>query len=277
MVSWFSRKRLVVIKTGGINLKTEYRGVVFFDLDGTLLNENSVVSPTVGQAIKQLRQNGYLPVINTGRSPLEIVAAREATGIDTFVSLNGSYIEHRQQSVYQGKIETDIVQRVVTLADKLGDQVAFYTTDQIKASAYSQDLADAYNLIHTPIPAVVPDFYLHHDILMLLLLTRDNDHFYHEQLPELTYYRNSPFSIDTVRQGNSKMHGIKTLMVNLNLLGLPTYAFGDGPNDLPMLSYVDHPVVMANGIPEAKAEAEFITKSNREDGIVTGLQHFALI
>lgn len=258
-------------------MNNEYRGVVFFDLDGTLLNENSVVSPAVGQAIKALRKNGYLPVINTRRSPLEIVAAREATGIDTFVSLNGCYIEHRLQSVYQGKIETEIIQRVVALATKLGDQVAFYTTDQIKATAHSERLASAYNLIHTPIPAVVPDFYLHHDILMLLLLTADHDQDYHQQLPELTYYRNSPFSIDTVRRGNSKMHGIKTLMNNLNLNGLPTYAFGDGPNDIPMLSYVDHAVVMANGIPEAKAQAEFITQSNREDGIVAGLRHYELI
>ncbi|WP_261807173.1 Cof-type HAD-IIB family hydrolase [Lapidilactobacillus luobeiensis] len=258
-------------------MRSEYRGVVFFDLDGTLLNENSVVSPDVGVAIHQLRHNGYLPVINTGRSPLEIEAACAATGIDTFISLNGSYLAHRQQPVYQGIIETALIQRMVELATELNDSLSFYSKDAIHAIKDDANLRASYDSIHTPIPTIVPDFYLDHEILMLLVLTTKNDQIYAERFPEFTYYRNGPYSIDTVRKGNSKMKGIKEMIARLDLVGLPTYGFGDGPNDLTMLNYVDHPVVMANGITAAKEAAEFVTSSNREDGIIKGLQHFALI
>lgn len=258
-------------------LHTNYRGVVFFDLDGTLLNATSKVDPDVGAAIHQLRANNYLPVINTGRSPLEIVDAREVTGIDTFISLNGSYLEHDHQPLFQGKLDRDLVREVVELSNELGDAVSFYTTDQIKASKDDENINAAYRLIHTPIPEAQPDFYLDHEILMLLLLTRTNDKYYHERFPQLTYYRNSPYSIDTVKNGISKMNGIKELVKQLQLEGLPTYGFGDGPNDLSMLNYVDHPVAMGNGLDEVKKVAEFISSSNVDGGIVKGLQHFELI
>ncbi|MFC6315548.1 Cof-type HAD-IIB family hydrolase [Lapidilactobacillus achengensis] len=258
-------------------MATEYRGVVFFDLDGTLLNEHSQISPEVGTAIHQLRKNGYLPVINTGRSPLEIVDTCQATGIDTFVSLNGSYLEHRQRPVYQGVIETELIRGMVDLATELNDSLSFYSKDAIHAIKDDANLQASYHSIHTPVPTIEPAYYLTHEILMLLVLTTKNDQIYQERFPEFTYYRNGAYSIDTVRQGNSKMNGIIELIDRLHLTDLPTYGFGDGPNDLTMLNYVDHAVAMANGIPAAKEAAEFVTNSNRDGGIIKGLQHFDLI
>lgn len=258
-------------------MQSEYLGVVFFDLDGTLLNEKSQVSPDVGLAIRQLRQNGYLPVISTGRSPLEIVAAQAATGIDTFISLNGCYLEHRHKAVYRGAISRQTVHDVVQTVTELGDAVSFYTTDQIMTTRVTPLVKAAYESIHTPIPKPDPTFYQHHEILMLLLLTQENDEIYAKRFPNLTYYRNGPYSIDTIQRGNSKMNGITKMIERLQLQGLPTYGFGDGPNDLTMLHYVDHPVAMGNGIDKVKAAAEFVTGSNREDGIIRGLKHYNLI
>lgn len=258
-------------------MQTQYLGVAFFDLDNTLLDDHSQITPEVATAIHQLRDNQYLPVINTGRAPREIKDIRNQTGIDTFISLNGSYIEHDQQSLYEGRIPTDLIAHLVELADQLGDAVSFYTTSEIKTTKVDQNSMAAYHLIHTEIPQADPKFYQHQDILMLLLLNRHHDQQYLEQFPQLTYYRNSPYSIDTVLKGNSKMNGIKELLKRLDLESVPTYGFGDGPNDISMLAFVDHPVVMGNGIPEAKAVAEFITTANTDHGIVNGLKHFNLI
>ena len=75
----------------------------------------------------------------------------------------------------------------------------------------------------------------------------------------------------------SKATGIKTLIEKANLKGIPTYAFGDGNNDIPMLDYVDHPIVMGNGLDNVKEHAEFVTTDNTNHGIVKGLKHFNLI
>ena len=46
-----------------------------------------------------------------------------------------------------------------------------------------------------------------------------------------------------------------------------TIAFGDGHNDIEMLSYVEYGVAMANSHPELIKNAKYITKSVKEHGI----------
>ncbi|KRL14304.1 Cof-type HAD-IIB family hydrolase [Schleiferilactobacillus perolens] len=257
---------------------TQYSGVVFFDLDGTLLNGHSVVDDSTANAVHELKDNGYLPIIATGRSPLEIKDARRATGINTFITLNGGYIEYEGKAIYRGVIPHDIVDQTVAIGDALGEAVSFYTADAIRTTRDTTAMRTAYTDIKTTIPAVDPDYYQGRDILMLLILTEKNDGRYEFPLKdELDFYRNGPHSIDTVLKTVSKRKGIERLLALLKLTDIPTYAFGDGPNDLPMLEYVDHPVAMGNGITAAKDRAEFITSTNTADGIRNGLRHFNLI
>ncbi|KRM22436.1 Cof-type HAD-IIB family hydrolase [Latilactobacillus graminis] len=255
-----------------------YKGLVFFDLDGTLYNAHSEVDAAVAIALRQLRANNYLPIIATGRSPLEIQDALATTGIDSFICLNGSYIQFEGQSVYQGTIPTPVIEATVATAKAAGEAVAFYNDQAIRITAITQAGKDAYNYVNSDLPPVDPDYYLNHPVYMMLILTNNNDQAYTEpQGTNLTFYRNTPYSIDTVEKDCSKQTGIKTLIKSQNLSGIPTYAFGDGTNDLPMLDYVDYPTVMGNGIPEAKAKAKYITSKNTEGGIIKGLRHWGLI
>lgn len=52
-------------------------------------------------------------------------------------------------------------------------------------------------------------------------------------------------------------------------------AFGDGYNDLSMLRLAGIGVAMANAAPEVRAEADFVTLSNDEDGIAHYLENQA--
>ncbi|MCZ3011402.1 HAD hydrolase family protein, partial [Acinetobacter baumannii] len=61
------------------------------------------------------------------------------------------------------------------------------------------------------------------------------------------------------------------------LESVPTYAFGDGPNDLEMFQVADYSVAMGNGIAALKERASFISASNIDGGIVKGLDYFNLI
>lgn len=255
-----------------------YKGLVFFDLDGTLYNEHSEVDAAVAIALRQLRANNYLPIIATGRSPLEIQDALAKTGIDSFICLNGSFIQYEGQPVYKGTIPTPVIEKTVAIANAADEAIAFYNEEAIRITAVTQPGKDAYKFVNAPVPEVDPDYYLNHSVYMMLILTNDNDKAYTETLStDLTFYRNTPNSIDTVEKDCSKQTGIKELIRSQNLTGIPTYAFGDGTNDLPMLDFVDYPTVMGNGIPEAKAKAKYITSKNTEGGIIEGLRHWGLI
>jgi len=97
-------------------LQKNYQGTVFFDLDGTLLNNHSQVDDSVAAAIHELKENNYLPVISTGRSPIEIDAATSTTGIDTYITLNGAFVQSQDKIIYQNDIEPELLGKVIEQA-----------------------------------------------------------------------------------------------------------------------------------------------------------------
>ncbi len=63
----------------------------------------------------------------------------------------------------------------------------------------------------------------------------------------------------------------------MNISGVPTYAFGDGVNDISMFEVVDHPIAMGNATEKLRPYAEYITDDNKSGGIVNGLKKYNLI
>jgi len=53
-------------------------------------------------------------------------------------------------------------------------------------------------------------------------------------------------------------------------------AFGDMPNDLPMLAWAGHSVAVANAHPEVLALVDEVTASNDDDGVALVLERLYL-
>ena len=56
-----------------------------------------------------------------------------------------------------------------------------------------------------------------------------------------------------------------------------TIAFGDGPNDLDMLSFAGIGVAMGNARDTVKANADFITRDVEQDGIAYALKELGIL
>ena len=56
-----------------------------------------------------------------------------------------------------------------------------------------------------------------------------------------------------------------------------SYAFGDGKNDIEMLSTVGCGIAMGNASDEVKSYAHQVTDSVLEDGVATGIEKYILI
>ncbi|SEL30087.1 hypothetical protein SAMN04488700_0250 [Carnobacterium iners] len=255
------------------------KSFVFFDLDGTLLNRESKIEPEVVKAFEQMQANGHIPFIATGRSPLEIQFILESTTIDSFIALNGQYIVYQGKEVYRSSISTDTLVRLKQATQERDFALSFYTANKIRATRQTTALKEAYAFIHAPISLIDHSLHLTEEILMALILSTNTieDVYFREQFPELSFYRNTPYSIDTIPKGNSKATGIKELMKKTDLEHLTTYAFGDGSNDVEMLEHVDFSIVMANGLPALKEQASYVTSENTKGGIIEGLSYFDLI
>ncbi|MGM0124662.1 HAD superfamily hydrolase [Enterococcus sp. AZ194] len=256
---------------------SNYRAVAFFDLDGTLLDAHSKITPEVANAMSALKKNKVLPVIATGRTEIEIIGIKEQAGITSNIVMNGAFIRVDGEPVYSSYFTEEECQRMYELTEKQGDLLSYYNEEHIWCTGHNQTLVDSYNFIHSEVPPIHPLGFKEHPVKMLLVLCQSGDEVYHEAFPELTFYRNGPYSIDTVKKGISKGSGVAKLLEVMNLEGVPTYGFGDGPNDFALLEACDHKIAMGNAITELKEIASFVSKKNTEGGIVHALKHFDLI
>lgn len=258
-------------------MQKNYRGTVFFDLDGTLLNAQSQVDDSVAIAVRQVEENNYLPVICTGRSPIEISAVTSTTGIDTYITLNGAFVQSQDKIIYQNNIKPATIKAVMDLAHQSKDRLFMHTPSKNILSGETPYVEEFFHKLSLEIPEIDPDAYKKKDIPMFVVITAGDGKEYAAKFPELQFYNTGYYSIDTVVKGVSKMDGIKHLLKALDLEDKPTYAFGDGTNDLPMIKFADYSVAMGNGIDSIKDAATYITTENVNGGIVNGLKHFDLI
>lgn len=251
--------------------------LVFFDLDGTLLNERSEITPEVKAALTQLRENGHIPFIATGRPPVEIKKFMAETEIDSLIAMNGQYGQINGQQIFSHTIPDDLILKLYHTAHSQGHELAYLNTLARWISAETPAAINAFRFVNEAPPAVDPLIFQNEPINMLLVLGEGGDDYYPTQFPELAFYRNTPYSMDVVPKGQDKGTGVKELIQRLKLTGIPTLAFGDGPNDLALFDAVDTKIAMGNAREELKAKADFITTDHSSDGIVRGLRHYQLI
>ncbi|MGM9902650.1 HAD superfamily hydrolase [Enterococcus sp. 10A9_DIV0425] len=255
----------------------DYQAITFFDLDGTLLDAKSTITPEVAEAMQKLKENNILPVIATGRTEAEIKTIMQNAGITSAVTMNGSFISVEGQEVYSVHFSTEECKKMHDHVQRQGHQLSYYNRENIWCTDHSQTMIKAYDYIHSDVPPINPYAFQDHPINMLLILSESGDEYYHENFPEFTFYRNGPYSIDTVKKGISKGAGVQRLKENLQLEHVPTFGFGDGPNDFALLEACDHKIAMGNAYDGLKDIATFITKNNTDHGIVHALKHFDLI
>ena len=75
--------------------------IVFFDVDGTLINyEDGCVEESTKQAIQLLQDKGIHLVAATGR-PLSMCSELKELGIETFITANGAYVKHKDLVIHK--------------------------------------------------------------------------------------------------------------------------------------------------------------------------------
>jgi len=253
------------------------QAVVFFDLDGTLMQDDKTVAPSSVAAIHQLKANHVLPVIATGRNVFEVADIMRQTGIDSIVSANGSYVQYEGHFLTAHELDKGLLEDITHYANQHQDALAYYNDAGFALS--HRDALTVANYRSLGQKAIVrPDFFLREHIHFLLTFDPSSAAKYQWRYHGyLRFVRNNPRALDTMAWGVSKATGIREILVKAGLTNVPTYAFGDAANDLEMFKLVDKPIAMGNGLANVKSLAAYITTDNMHDGIKNGLAHFDLI
>ena len=92
---------------------------------------------------------------------------------------------------------------------------------------------------------------------------------------DITYSTNNGL-VEIVPLGISKATGVEEVARPLGITAEDVVAFGDMPNDVPMLRWAGLGVAMGNAHPEAVAAADEVTAPNTDDGLARVLERWWL-
>ena len=98
-----------------------------------------------------------------------------------------------------------------------------------------------------------------------------------QEMPNCESTRWNPLFTDVVPKGSSKRVGIDKMLEHFQIALDECMAFGDGGNDIQMLSHVGIGVAMGNATAQVKEIAEHVTDDIYHDGIFNALSYYNLI
>ncbi|MWJ32672.1 MULTISPECIES: Cof-type HAD-IIB family hydrolase [Saccharibacillus] len=256
------------------------RSIIFFDLDGTLLNDDKQINDSTREAITALKEQGHIVAIATGRAPFFFDHIREELNIDTYVSYNGSYVVLEGQVLFTNPLNEPSLQTLTDLALKNEHAIVYMDHEDMRANVPdSERVLESMGTLNVGMmPTHDPLYYKGRFIYQSLLFCAEGEEkAYEEQLEAFDFVRWHPFSVDVLPAGGSKFKGIGKITEKLGIPLERQYAFGDALNDLQMLRGIPNSVAMGSGLQEAKDAAKWVTTSNNEDGIAHGLKLAGLL
>ena len=274
---------------------------VFLDIDGTLLTDKRSVSQSTIQVINTLKKKGIIVGLATGRGPRFVLQYMASLSLDLAIVYNGQYIISREQTLFDNPLSPDAIEGLVNYAQKNKLDLSFGTAAGVSGSGIMN--AGSGQLGYR-ISRMVPDALVDAIIFifnrlvrwvrpqkknewsslfqqpiyqMMMIVSEAETKKLAAEFPQLSITRSSPYSVDIISQGMSKLKGIEKAGDHYGFTTDQVMAFGDSTNDVEMLAGVSYSVAMGNGSKKVKEVASYVTASNNEDGIYQAALHFGLM
>lgn len=256
------------------------RKLIFFDIDGTLLDHEKELPASTKEAIFQLKEKGHEIAIATGRAPFMYTDLREELGIHTFVSYNGQYVVFNGEELYTNPLNKAPLLKLTETALSNNHPIVYMDHEDMKANVPEHPYINEgiATLKINQFPDHDPYYYKGRDLYQSLLFCPEGEEKqYESEFTDFDFVRWHPLSVDVLPKGGSKAKGIEKLVAKLGFSEEDVYAFGDGLNDMEMLNTVHHSVAMGNAVDKVKSVARYVTKSVDDDGIYHGLKMVGLL
>jgi Cof subfamily protein (haloacid dehalogenase superfamily) len=260
------------------------------DVDGTLIGDDERITPRTRDAVRAAVAGGVQFVLATGRPPRWIPPVVEELGFAPMaVCANGAVI-------YDPATDRVLSAKTLSVAT-LGELVEIATRAIPGAGLAVERIGRSAHDTATPQFVSSPGYehaWLNpdntevsmEDLLSapaVKLLVRKPGARSAEMAAELakhvgsqgdiTYSTNNGL-IEIVPRGVDKATGIAELVGPWGITDEDIVAFGDMPNDVPMLARAGHGVAMGNAHPDAIAAADEVTASNTDDGVARVLERW---
>lgn len=259
--------------------------LIFFDIDGTIIDSAGYIPLSAIQAIHTARARGCQCVINTGRPYSHVDPAVKAIGFDGYVCACGQHIVLNENVVLHTGFEEEAGRKIISEARQCRMDVVYEAEHGIWFDLTHEemlpiitDMRVQFSRRGFDVEQSVDDPGFRFDKLCVFVREdSDTERFlqFMESYGSIIYREGKMLEI--TRSGYSKESGLRQMIRLLGARLEDCYAIGDSTNDLPMLTSVPHSIAMGNAPDEVKAAAEYVTSPLNKNGLANALAHYQLI
>lgn len=269
-----------------------YKGVVFFDYDGTMVDESDNISKPTEKTIesfKKLRDNGYMTAICSGRPYSQL--PKIDFKFDCYINSNGASVRINDEIIFNSPFQLDDTLNIIEFF-KNNDITYYCETSDLcyMGDIHTERIDKNCKLFNVPTESYLPlnksnMHMLKETVKMVVLFPEDKEKMqnilkvFNKEFGEnfVTFQQIYEYGIDIAKKGFSKAIGIKAVIEKFNFDLKNTYAFGDGGNDKEMIELVGNGIVMGKHNPILDNIGDYYTDTVKNEGITKGLLHYKLI
>lgn len=253
--------------------------MVFFDIDGTLLDQRSGRVPArAKRAVQALRARGIAVVLATGRHPIELDGAGlNDMNFDGYAAANGQMCLDAEGRLFAGyPIPNEGVAALARLFERQEMLLWFFGESDSYVNYHNADLAAMAEQVSGLAPVVRG--YVGEPVYQAVAFVRAEDEAeLAAQLPGCRLQRWGSEGVDIIAADGGKVEGMRHFLTRAGLDAQECMAFGDQHNDIDMLRFAGVGVAMGNATPEVKRAADYVTRAVHDDGVAAALEHFGLL
>ena len=197
------------------------------------------------------------------------------------MTLNGGYVfAGKDDVIYKHSISNEDIEALIRYQEKEGEFPCAFVQENGTFMNYTDNsVNEVFRLLNFPAPPIRPieDVRGKTIFQIIAFFTEEQEKRIMQEMPNCESTRWNPLFTDVVPKGSSKRVGIDKMLEHFQIALDECMAFGDGGNDIQMLSHVGIGVAMGNATDEVKSFANYITSSVDDDGVYKALKHFNVI
>ena len=266
--------------------------LLFMDLDGTLLNDAKQITQGNRDALNLALERGHGVIITTGRPLKSAMDQAHKLEMDRpgcyLIAYNGAVIYdwEKQAQIFSRTLPYEAVLRTFEKANAMDLHVQTYDTwkvlveprcDNSSVRRYCGLIGMEFRVIEDvrtdlkeePVKCLVINYEEKTDLLKIQEWIRGN------MSDVVDCFFSCDQYLEVVPKGMNKGEAVKMLCEMMAIPIDDAVAVGDAANDLTMIEMAGIGVAMANGTPDVKEIADYITRrDNNHDGIAEVVDRF---
>ena len=259
--------------------------VVFIDIDGTVVDyETQIIPESAVEAIRLLKKNGHLPIVNTGRPIGHVDPRVQKLDFSGWICSCGMELILDGEMIYKDYPSPEECKQILDLAHRCRMAIQTEGHDSLLFDAdmpyHPLGLREAERLAAQGLR--VEPIQDAADLQFIKFVTYDTpgcdrESFIQGVAPYFDAIVRANTMMEFIKKGHSKAEGMERFLKELHVPKEEIFAIGDSENDLPMFAMAGTTICLGDGVEDVKAVADYVTDPVLEDGVFNALRHFGLI